>query len=67
MITSEERDQMIENIHNAKAKLLEDYGIMGGGMEVNFLHKKYNEKLESLGMDEYGVLMPYDEWKKENK
>lgn len=40
----------IQELRNKKVRLLEKYGIFGGGQEVNKMHEEINEELELLGV-----------------
>lgn len=46
--------ERIKVLHGEKSKLLDQFGIFGGGELVNRMHQAINSKLELLGIGENG-------------
>lgn len=50
-LTADEKQARIAKLHAEKVKLLDKYGLFGGGTAVNNLFKIINAELETLGVD----------------
>ncbi len=52
-LTEVDRIREIQKLQHEKVKLLDKYGLFGGGEAINLLHEGINNKLKALGYSEY--------------
>lgn len=51
VMSEEDKNKRIEELHQQKTALLDKHGVFGGGEQVNEQHRTINDELVALGVE----------------